>query len=209
MEILITILFGLGMLFLWFVCCLIPACNKDWLVVPLLALGLGTFAVLLLVGAFNTFEEYLDSKSWETTEAVITSSSWSKEESKSHTDGRSFTKISYSFDVEYDYKVAGKTYTGQRYTMGPTTSDESTVKALVEQYPEDSTVRIYYDPEDPDRSTMFLHGGLDKSLFTLLLGLGATWAAIALPLRLLKSRRSGRPKSNNRLSKTAKGGAPL
>lgn len=64
-------------------------------------------------------------------------------------------KEMYSPDVAYVYQLDGKDYSGSRISdLSYSTSSEGEVRRKLAKYPQGSTVKVYYDTEDPYNSTL-------------------------------------------------------
>lgn len=64
-------------------------------------------------------------------------------------------KEMYSPDVAYVYQLDGKDYSGSRISdLSYSTSSEGEVQRKLAKYPKGSTVKVYYDTEDPHNSTL-------------------------------------------------------
>ena len=115
------------------------------------------------------------SLSWHTCEGTVTKSRVSSG------GGRGRTR--YSFFIRYDYIVAGEQHAGWRYSFG-SDSDRiegecrlSRARRLVAQYPVDSTVKVYYDPNTPKRSVII--PGQGRSTYNAIM-LGSIFFLFAL-----------------------------
>ncbi len=60
----------------------------------------------------------------------------------------------YSAEVEYEYAVDGIPYTSDRVRFGGVSAGKRTAKQVVERYPWESTVTVYYDPQQPASSVL-------------------------------------------------------
>jgi hypothetical protein len=63
----------------------------------------------------------------------------------------------YSFDVAYEYEVAGKRYTGTRYSYDAVRTNTRAWHAVRDSFPVGSRVPVTYNPDDPAESV--LHPG--------------------------------------------------
>lgn len=111
--------------------------------------------LILLVGVVIGTREALEMRSslkWPSTEGQIISSTISK--STRDEDGC----CEYELHVRYSYQVDGMVLEGNRLRVR---SDSSQFLSHVEkkqaEYPVGARVKVYYDPEQPDRSVLIRH----------------------------------------------------
>jgi hypothetical protein len=75
--------------------------------------------------------------------------------------------------IEYDYVVAGRPYTGNRYRYGTIGHpSHAATERIVRRYPQGRKTKVYYNPADPADS--LLRPGVDGSVLLLVLFL-APW----------------------------------
>jgi len=132
------------------------------------------FAVMLtiFVAFFTTFSlkfmgknitGKFDSYKWKKTECVILSSSVAEPGAR----GRS--RDDYGFNVEYAYTVNGAEYKSRTYgIVRESSEDYAEMQTLVDQYPPQSRVTCWYDPDDPSKAILIRE--LPTSEITFLLG---------------------------------------
>jgi hypothetical protein len=123
------------------------------------------------------------SLNWPTTSGTVETS----EVTSSFTKG----KTKYSPSVSYSYDVNGMRQTSN--SIWASGGDSSTVKsvhqAVVDKYPVGSTVKVFYDPEDP--AYAILEPGITSTNYIVLGGGGATMLAgvimaVATVVRLMR-----------------------
>lgn len=103
-------------------------------------------AVILFYGLRNV-ERAHSSKAWPKTEGVITFATMGRH--------RSNSSSTYSGDVSYDYKVGGTTYSSSRISFGQFgSSDSSHARSVLNRYPVDRKVEVFYSPADPALSVL-------------------------------------------------------
>jgi hypothetical protein len=90
------------------------------------------------------------SAAWPTAPGTVMRSEVARHTSTSK--GR--TRTSYSARIEFDYKLDGVKYRGDRLTFKVTSSSESGAQETVDRYPVGSTVRVSYDPDDRTRAVL-------------------------------------------------------
>ena len=119
------------------------------IVIPLLF----CFGIGVIWAAWSEWHLATASQTWPTAQATITSSGISE----SHDDDGT----TYHPEVEYRFTVKGKEYTNSKISAtGLSSSHESEVQQIIDQYPEGSTQTVHYNPADP--STAILQAGLAK-----------------------------------------------
>lgn len=81
--------------------------------------------------------------------------------------------------IEYSYTVDGKTYRRAVDFPAGTTPTQELSRSYVEKYPRGATVRVHYDPADPQTATLEPgpHGG---DWLVLAFGLGAVLLGISM-----------------------------
>lgn len=75
--------------------------------------------------------------------------------------------------IEYEYRVDGKSYRGDKIVIGPRIQFnwKGPASRLVERYPVGLKVTVYVDPHNPRRAV--LQTGTDRNLMLFLVGVGA------------------------------------
>lgn len=116
--------------------------------------------VILLVGVVIGTREALEMRAslkWPSTEGQIISSSISEHTYKRYPDSTN-TCCKYELLVRYRYEVDGMMLEGNRLRVRP---DRLTARRLVErqqaEYTVGARVKVYYDPEQPDRAVLIRH----------------------------------------------------
>jgi len=111
----------------------------------------------LLIGfgllAWRAWQIRQASPTWPSTEGeILVSRAYPLNESH---DGAGTPTRQWMVDVTYRYTVQGRTYTGDRLrAFIPPLSDEATARALIAGFPVGARVRVYHDPDRPDRSVL-------------------------------------------------------
>lgn len=91
---------------------------------------------------------------WPETGGVITDS-YIHVYKQSDDDGHSSTW--YRTVINYSYSVNGEGYSGNSITLlstGPDTTDRGKVEMFITDYPKGLHVKVYYDPENPQKSIL-------------------------------------------------------
>ncbi|SIQ18143.1 DUF3592 domain-containing protein [Aquipseudomonas alcaligenes] len=111
---------------------------------------------LLMLGVMLYFGiqqalEMGDSREWPTTEGVITASRIDRQLA----DSAYRSGYEYEVRVEYSYQVDGVRYQGNRLRIQPAEySSASSARRELMQYPVGGKVRVYYNPQQPERSLL-------------------------------------------------------
>ena len=89
---------------------------------------------------------------------------------------------SYRPKVNYEYGVAGRTYSGKRIAFGPTGSlSKARVRATAESYKVGTTVEVFYNPARPDDATLERRTTRTNVIFYIF-GVAYILFGIAVPL---------------------------
>jgi hypothetical protein len=105
---------------------------------------------LISLAMLAVYRELQDMRSaetleWSTAPGIIEHSSWS---STMDQDGH----VSFFASVEYSYQVNGKSY--KRSVVWPSLLTERKAEDVVNRYPKDRRLEVYYSPSDPSRSVL-------------------------------------------------------
>jgi len=141
-----------------------------------LLLGFFTFCfapVFMIVGlgivcfGFHQLHYARASLSWETCEGTITHSEVTR-----HQGSGKNRRTTYGVSICYDYTVGDKKYTGDRYRYGDYNSSSSRASGIVNEHPVGAVVKVYYSPDEPERSVLV--PGPNWTVY-LLIGMGAVF----------------------------------
>jgi hypothetical protein len=140
--------------------------------------------LFLLGGIFTAMagfqlQEYFASADWPSTEGNITH--LSIDEDYDSDDG-----YSYRANIEYEFRVKGADYYGNRHLFGGDiwSSDRGRAERIVDEYEMDESVLVYYNPEDPNANVLvrevdwLLWLFLAIGIIVLLAGFGVLSSAI-------------------------------
>ncbi len=143
-----------------------------------LAAGVG----LLIFGSRSKKKSDL-SQGWPSVTGKVLASS--VRESRSNEDNG--VKVAYYPDVAFQYEVAGKDYSSKNRSFGAVTplKSQEAVLRILEQYPVDSTLLVYYDPQNPTQAV--IERAADGIKWVLVLGILALIVAGCTGLGLLVS----------------------
>ena len=112
------------------------------------------FAALMYVAVQQALEMG-DSREWPTAEGVITASRIASSHQTSTEKGWHAKRYEYEVRVQYSYSVDGVSYTGNRLRIRPTEySSEKHAQRELAEYPVGQRLRVYYNPQDPERSVL-------------------------------------------------------
>lgn len=105
----------------------------------------------LLVVHVRTVRDAAASATWPTADGVML-----KSEVVRRVQRHRSTTVLYRADLLYRYVVGGRTYESNRIAIGHSTDygDPAMAQGEVGQYPVGRRVRVYYHPQDPERSAL-------------------------------------------------------
>lgn len=116
----------------------------------LFVLGMG---VTWLVFTLNGMKLAEESAAWSSTTGTIVKT-WMERDEQSDPDGQ--TEIYFKPHVQYSYDAPGGRYTSQRVDFGaiPSFNSSSRAEDYLDQYPLDSEIEVFYDPDDPGEAVL-------------------------------------------------------
>ncbi|MEM1353813.1 MAG: DUF3592 domain-containing protein [Planctomycetota bacterium] len=106
-----------------------------------IALAASVCALLFAAMGFYSIWQVREAANWPQTTAALTRCEMGKD-----SDGDPVIK------VKYRYRVDGRSYTGERYSLVGLGEREQ--QRFVDSHPIGTSITIYYDPTDPDRATI-------------------------------------------------------
>jgi hypothetical protein len=119
-----------------------------FLIVTIFGLGIFFYSLSLFKSAWA-------SRSWPTTSGIVVSSSVDSYWSESETGSSKSTTLMYSAKIIYKYTADETDYTSQKISFGDYDSNNSReIQAVVDRYPLNSDVLVYYNPENPEMSVL-------------------------------------------------------
>jgi hypothetical protein len=83
----------------------------------------------------------------------------------------------YAPEVEYAYTVNGVQYVSKKITLINTSSNYSNAEKVIEKYPRESLVTVYYNPMNPAEAVLEL--GISSGIYVVL-GVGGFFALFGL-----------------------------
>lgn len=116
----------------------------------LVFIGMG---IWMLVKLIRNLAQARKSEHWLTTTGKIISSDM---DALTETNEEGFSTTTYIARVCFSYEISGVPYQGDciNFDYGMRTSNLRIQQAIIEQYPEGSSVTVYYDPEKPDQAVL-------------------------------------------------------
>jgi hypothetical protein len=116
----------------------------------LIFLGIG---IGMLIKLAQNYRKLQRSKHWLTTNGIIT---FSDLDAQVSTDDEGFRTTTYLARINFAYDVNGNHYECDRinFDYGMRTSNLRKQQSVVEQYPTDSAVTVFYDPDDPSQAVL-------------------------------------------------------
>ena len=124
-----------------------PVRTRTKVLVFLMGLLFAGVGAAVLVWGAGVVREAQASESWPTAPGRVLSARM--------TSHRSDDSTTYGADVQYEYMVDGVRYTGDRVHFGQySTSDRSYARGILKRYPKGKAVKVYHDPDRPDRSIL-------------------------------------------------------
>ncbi len=117
-----------------------------------LDLFFGGAGIWCLVKTFSSGLLGIKSKSWPTVEGNITTSETEKMEGE---DTEGIRLVAYKPNIRYSYTVSGVQYTSSRISFeGIKTSGKIAAKEMLARYPIGKQITVYYNPRNPQQSTL-------------------------------------------------------
>lgn len=139
-------------------------------------MGAGIFLIIIgfisLIFSVKIIRKNSHLKHWPKTIAKITR----KEIVHTQKAVKATPAFRYEVEVEYEYKVDGKSYKGDKYSPNAPISDTKSCQKMLDKLM--TTMDIYYNPDDPEESYIFTDAAwmgiliAFSSLLMVLFGLG-------------------------------------
>jgi len=132
--------------------------NANWMtyVIPLF-LG-GVFAVIgiaLLVFGQRERQKAKATEKWPTVNGNIVSARIDQQTRTERSQGRTYTRTTYTPVVEYAYEAGGKPFQGNRIFPGSNMSyDLNTAQGILNRYQPGQATTVHYDPADPAQAVL-------------------------------------------------------
>lgn len=120
------------------------------------------FGILLTIFNYIAIRRAKASQNWHITNGIILNS-----ELEVHKSAGKSNSISYSPRIKYKYSIAGNEYTSKRIYFGGNIGSSTKKKKsqrLVDKYPKDSKVDVYYNPMKESMSV--LQTGVKSEIIT-------------------------------------------
>ena len=149
--------------------------------------GFGIFVffvigIVIIILSIRARKKAEASQSWPAVPGQIISAEIKKDISE---DADGYTTTMYKPIVTYSYNVMGQAYQSSKMAFGMTTSYGRTAKAqeVLDQYPLNSTVNVYYDPENPAEAVLERKAG--GKVLGLVIGILFLFLSLCVGLPLL------------------------
>ena len=151
----------------------LPFGHSDYFYVGLIALP---FVVLLGVAVLAKALEVRRASSWSTASGRIVKSGT---EASHHRFAGEATTVKTVPAVEYEFGVGGRTWRGNRISIGEDSGGANT-GATLQRYPVGAVVSVHYDPDNPKNCVLErdVPAGVGKGLAILVLGGAAVVATV-------------------------------
>ena len=152
--------------------------NSLTFLIPL-CLG-GVFAAMgigFLVFGLRERKKAKETETWPLARGMIISARLDQQTRTERSQGRTYTRTTYSPVVEYSYEINGRMYQGNRIFPASSMSyDLGTAQGIVNRYQPGSAVNVHYHPTDPAQAVLETQakGG---NLFMII---GAVFAVLGL-----------------------------
>jgi len=91
------------------------------------------------------------SLSWPSVDGEISHSAVLYQTSTNSSTGETST---YKADIAYRYKVQGKSYSSSRIALLDLASSSRNAQTVVDRYPDNASVQVYYNPADPSDAVL-------------------------------------------------------
>lgn len=120
-----------------------------------LGLGLLLFGCLFTGYALNQMMIAFQSSSWDKTSAIMKRSAF-VEISERLKDDSARKNHRYHLDLLYEFNIEGQNFEGTRLKFGPLwgSNNLKVIQSILDQYPQDSNVEIFYNPKNPKQCTL-------------------------------------------------------
>ena len=92
------------------------------------------------------FTRALQTKSWPTTTGIVNSAEVKKVASKGSSQ--------YAPIIAYSFQIDNEEYTSEKYSSTTARGASQWAKDIVDQYPANSEVNVFYNPENPKQSVL-------------------------------------------------------
>jgi hypothetical protein len=92
-----------------------------------------------------------ESASWPSVEGEIAHSAVLYQPDTTSTTGNTAT---YKADIAYRYKVNGANYSSSKISLLDLASTPGRAQSIVQRYPDQSTVQVYYNPSNPSEAAL-------------------------------------------------------
>jgi hypothetical protein len=151
----------------------IPFTIHHWLYLLISLVGLSA-----LISAMRSRRQADASLAWPGVQGKVIESSL-KTHYSTDVDGHQTT--SHTAVVRYTYSVMGKEYIGDRVAFGVKTSNRNPATEVINRYPVDKLVMVYYNPEKPEQAVLEQVSG--SGWLQILAGIALVFAGIYFAIK--------------------------
>ncbi len=140
---------------------------NGWMLGCLAALvgGLGVF--IIIVGLLS-LQQGKQTKTWKVIAGkIIQSTLEEKRQDIRQADGVTHSEMGYQPQVNYEYRLGDRVYTGHRINLVERQYTQAAGKKAVEKYPVGGTVQVHFDPNNPEESVLETGSGGSAIIFML------------------------------------------
>jgi hypothetical protein len=117
----------------------------------LLFLILSLVGLIIVIAALRSRKQAETSQAWPGTQGRVIES---RVESHTSTDSDGHHNTDYKAIVRYTYSVMGQEYSANRVAFGARSSNRNAASEVVNRYPLDQQVTVYYDPDKPGQAVL-------------------------------------------------------
>lgn len=156
-------------------------------IIGILCGGFGIFiffviGIVIIVISIRARKKAEASQNWPSAQGQIIATEIKKDVSE---DAEGYTTTTYKPVITYSYNVMGQTYQSDKIAFGMTTSYGRMAKAqeVLDQYPLDSPVNVYYDPDNPAEAVLERKAG--GKVLGLVIGILFLFLSLCVGLPLL------------------------
>ena len=144
----------------------------------LLFLILSLVGLIIVFAALRSRKQAEASQAWSGTQGRVIES---RLERHTSTDSDGNESLDYKAIVRYSYSVIGQEYTGDRVAFGARSSNRNAASEIVNRYPLDRQVTVYYDPDKPGQAVLERVSG--SGMLQIVIGILLIFAGIYLAFR--------------------------
>ncbi|MFH2044887.1 MAG: DUF3592 domain-containing protein [Pseudomonadota bacterium] len=111
-------------------------------------LGIALVGIAFISYGIGEISKAKESVNWPTVSGTVITSKTEERKSTEGSGSSKKTRTYYVAIIQYEYQVEGTSYTSNRVSFGG--QKRGSARTLVNKYPEGKSVKVYYDPDDPE-----------------------------------------------------------